>query len=493
MHTKIWFLTLLTWGQFMLRIKHFIAMSALALTSACGGGGSSGGGGGGTSGNRAPTFTTSASLATTEQRTDVSPAAMPNLIAQLAASDPDGNPVTFAIASGKDGGLFHFRDGVNGALAFIRPPSFETPEDANRDNVYEVDVTASDGTATTTRTFLVTLNNSTEGLILERLATGLPGNAVLVFDRVSTGLSAISRQGDVFDVNLSTGAVTARGRIPNLPAGTEVLDAVPTEIAGSGYSLALRNGQTIGMRTVRRDDLSAVIAELPGITFTAATQPITAALWVGGGEPYLALGDGGIPDAAQDPANLLGNVTEMRFFAAPPGQTIQLTPRVTAWGFRSPILVDASNRQQSIDRGPTFNEFNVEAFFLPANNNFEWPIRDGLTAVGFSGAVTGNRVGPQYVAQIGTNGVGRWIDALAGLQPFGWQDVTLFSDDQGNIFSYSFVAGASPRFERRNLDFTPNAGTINSIVAMTSNSATLGNQIYLLDSDGELFIGRISA
>lgn len=480
----------------MTRFKYFMAISALALLTGCGGGGSSGGGGGGggSSGNRPPAFTTAANLATTEQRTDFSPAAMPNLIAQLAASDPDGNPVTFAIASGKDGALFHFRDGVNGALAFIRPPSFETPEDANRDNVYEVDVTASDGTATTTRTFLVTLNNSTEGLILERLATGLPGNAVLVFDRVSTRLSAISRQGDVFDVNLSTGAVTARGRIPNLPAGTEVLDAVPTEIAGSGYSLALRNGQTISMRTVRRDDLSAVIAELPAITFTAATQPITAALWVGGGEPFLALGDGGIPDAAQDPANLLGNVTEMRFFVGAAGQPLQLTPRVASWGLRSPILVDANNRLQSIDRGPTFNEFNLEPFTLAiGNNNFEWPIRDGRTAVGFTGSVTGTRVGPEFVAEIGANGVGRWIDALAGLQPFGWQEVTLFSDDQGNIFSYSFVAGASPRFERRNLDFTPNAGTINSIVAMTSNSATFGNQIFMLDSDGELFIGRIAA
>lgn len=476
----------------MLRFKDIIAFSALVALTSCGGGSGSSGGGGSTSGNRAPVFTTGANLTTPELRASLNQAAPPNLIAQLAANDPDGNPVTFSIASGKDGAFFEFRDGVNGALAFIRTPSFETPDDANRDNIYEVDVVASDGTATSTRTFLVTLTNSTEGLSFERLATGLPSDAALVFDRVSNALAAITRQGDVFDINLSNGAVTARGRIPGLPAGTEVLDAVPTEIAGSGYSLALRNGQTISMRTVRRDDLSSVIAQWSGVTFTGASQPITAALWVGGGEPFLALGDGGVPDAAQDPDNLLGNVTEMRFFAAPPGQAIQLMPRVSAWGFRAPVLVDASNRLQSIDRGPTFNEFNTEPFFLPSNNNFEWPIRDGRTAVGFTGTVSGNRVGPEFVAEIGANGVGRWIDALAGLQPFGWQDVTLFSDDRGNIFSYSFVVGSPPRFERRNLDFTPNVGTINSIVAMTSNSATSGNQIYMLDSDGELFIGRIA-
>ena len=480
----------------MPRFKQVLAISALAALAGCGGGGSSGGsggGGGGGTANRPPSFTTAASLSSTEQRVSANQATQPNLIAQLAASDPDGNAVTFSIASGKDGALFTFRDGVNGALAFSRPPSFETPEDANRDNIYEVDVVASDGTASTTRTFQVTLVNSTEGLIVQRLATGLPGSGTVVFDRVSNQIAVISRQGDVFDVNPTNGQVTPRGRIPNLPAGTEVLDAVPTEIAGSGYSLALRNGNTISMRTVRRSDLASVIAEWPGQTFTAATQPITAALWVGGGEPYLALGDGGIPDAAQDPLNLLGNVTEMRFFAAPPGQTIQLNPRVTAWGFRSPVLVDANNRQQSIDRGPTFNEFNVDAFFLPANNNFEWPIRDGLTGVGFTGTITGNRVGPEFVAEIGANDVGRWIDALAGLQPFGWEDVTLFTDDRGNIFSYSFVLGVAPRFERRNLDFAPNAGTFNAIGAMTSNSATVGNQIFMLDSDGELFIARIAA
>lgn len=478
----------------MSRFKYLIAFSALATLTGCGGGGSSGGGGGGSSGNRPPAFTTGANLTTAEQRVSALQGTIPNVIAQLTASDPDGTAVTFSIASGKDGALFNFRDGINGALAFARPPSFETPEDANRDNVYEVDVVASDGTASTTRTFQVTLTNSTEGLIVQRLATGLPGNAVLVFDQFSTQLAAISRQGDVFDINLSTGAVTARGRIPNLPAGTEVLDAVPTEIAGSGYSLALRNGNTISMRTVRRDNLGTVIAELPDITFTGATQPITAALWVGGGEPYLALGDGGIPDAAQDPDNLLGNVTEMRFFVGAAGQPLQLTPRVRSWGFRSPVLVDANNRLQSIDRGPTFNEFNLEPFFLAiGNNNFEWPIRDGQTAVGFTGTITGTRVGPEFVAQIGANGVGRWVDALAGLQPFGWEEVTLFSDEQGNIFSYSFVLGTSPRFERRNLDFTPSAGAINSIVAMTSNSASFGNQIYMLDSDGEVFIARISA
>ena len=478
----------------MFVFKRFVAISALAMLASCGGGGSSGGGGGGGggTGNRPPAFTTSATLTTTEQRTGAAQPTQPNIIAQLAATDPDGTAVTFAIVSGKDGALFQFRDGVNGALAFIIPPSFETPQDANRDNIYEVDVTASDGTNTVTRTFQVTLVNSTEGLTVQRLATGLPGDAVLVFERANSTLSAISRQGDVFDISIATGAVTARGRIPNLPAGTEVLDAVPTEIAGSGYSLVLRNDKTISMRTVRRSDLGAVIAEWAGVTFPAATQPIHAALWVGGGEPFLALGDGGIADAAQDPDTLLGNVTEMRFFAAPPGQPAILTPRVSAWGLRSPVLVDADNRLQSIDRGPSFNEFNLEPFFLPSGNNFEWPIRDGLTAVGFGGTVTGNRVAPAFVAQIGQNGVGTWRDALAGLRPFGWEEVTVFADDRGNIFTYSFVLGASPRFENRNLDFTPNAGTINGIVAMTGNSATFGNQIFLLDSDGEVFIGRIA-
>ncbi len=58
--------------------------------------------------------------------------------------DPDGDPVTFSITGGVDAALFSI-DPMTGALTFNAPPDFENPTDAGLNNVYDVQVTASDG------------------------------------------------------------------------------------------------------------------------------------------------------------------------------------------------------------------------------------------------------------------------------------------------------------------------------------------------------------
>ena len=55
----------------------------------------------------------------------------------------------------------------------------------------------------------------------------------------------------------------------------------------------------------------------------------------------------------------------------------------------------------------------------------------------------------------------------------------------------SLVAGsvlASSSYERRNLDFTPDAGTINMIVDFAVDNA--GN-LYIVDLDGEIFLAGV--
>jgi hypothetical protein len=56
--------------------------------------------------------------------------------------------------------------------------------------------------------------------------------------------------------------------------------------------------------------------------------------------------------------------------------------------------------------------------------------------------------------------------------------------------STSLVAGsvlASSNYERRNLDFTPDVGTINMIVDFATDNA--GN-LYIVDLDGEIFLAE---
>ncbi len=65
----------------------------------------------------------------------------------VTATDADVPPqtVTITIVGGADQSKFALSS--SGALSFISPPDFETPTDANGDNVYVVIVQASDGSA----------------------------------------------------------------------------------------------------------------------------------------------------------------------------------------------------------------------------------------------------------------------------------------------------------------------------------------------------------
>ena len=65
-------------------------------------------------------------------------------VATIAASDVDGDAVTFSIAGGADAASFEI-DAATGALRFVSAPDFEAPGDVGGDNVYEVTVAASDG------------------------------------------------------------------------------------------------------------------------------------------------------------------------------------------------------------------------------------------------------------------------------------------------------------------------------------------------------------
>jgi len=71
-----------------------------------------------------------------------------------------GDTITYSITNGVDEGKFNI-DATSGALTFATAPNYESPTDANADNVYEVEVTATDSDNTTTdvQTITVTVNN----------------------------------------------------------------------------------------------------------------------------------------------------------------------------------------------------------------------------------------------------------------------------------------------------------------------------------------------
>lgn len=65
-------------------------------------------------------------------------------VTTVQAGDVDGQGATYAIAGGADAALFSI-DLATGVLSFLAAPDYEAPGDADFDNVYEVTVSATDG------------------------------------------------------------------------------------------------------------------------------------------------------------------------------------------------------------------------------------------------------------------------------------------------------------------------------------------------------------
>ena len=136
--------------------KYSSVILATAILAACGGGGGGGdgdygGGNGGGYGNNPPTITNStSSYSAVENQTGAF---------LVTATDSDGDALTFSITSGADSSLFSIN--TTGSVTFNTAPDFEVPGDSNADNVYEFEVRVSDGSASDSQAFTVTVTNDT--------------------------------------------------------------------------------------------------------------------------------------------------------------------------------------------------------------------------------------------------------------------------------------------------------------------------------------------
>ena len=125
----------------------------LLILTACGGGGgggsSYGGGDDGYNPNNPPVIDGSTtSYSVIENQTSAF---------TVSATDADGDSLTYSVSGGDDGALFNISSA--GIVTFITAPDFEIPSDANADNAYLLTVTVTDGTASASANFTVTVTN----------------------------------------------------------------------------------------------------------------------------------------------------------------------------------------------------------------------------------------------------------------------------------------------------------------------------------------------
>jgi hypothetical protein len=130
-------------------MNKLIAAVSLLMITGCGGGGSSSNSssGGGSSPNAAPTISNPGSLSVAEGET---------AITTVSASDSNGDSLAYSLTGG-DSALFAISN--TGVLRFLAAPNYDSPGDANQDNVYTFSVSVTDGQATSSVEVSVTVIN----------------------------------------------------------------------------------------------------------------------------------------------------------------------------------------------------------------------------------------------------------------------------------------------------------------------------------------------
>ena len=102
--------------------------------------------------NETPSVSGETSISYEENRTDT--------VATYIASDPKGTSITWSLSVGDDSR--HFSISNDGTLTFKTSPDYETPEDSDTNNVYLVEVRASNGPNTGTLDVTVTVTDENE-------------------------------------------------------------------------------------------------------------------------------------------------------------------------------------------------------------------------------------------------------------------------------------------------------------------------------------------
>jgi glucose/arabinose dehydrogenase len=501
-------------------------LSALLGASACGGGG---GGSGGMmtpppAANRPPAITSPATASAPENGTGT--------IYVATATDPDGNPITFSLSGGADRAAFAITAG--GALSFVQPPDFEAPADADRNNIYLVQIAASDGMTSATLDLAITVTNiGPDAFHVTRIGTGFASPLFLTAMPDGSGrVFVVERAGRIRILSPATGAVAATPFLDvtgqtTLDGERGLLGLAPAPDFGTTGTFYVYMTNLTGQIEIRRYRTLAGNRDLADPATADAILTIDHPLnnhnggWLGFGPDgllYMGIGDGGgggdTSNNAQNLGLLLGKMLRIdpssdafpvdptRDYAIPPSNPFAAgggRPEIWAYGVRNPFRDSFDVPTGNLWIGDVGQDAREEVDLLrPADGgaNLGWHIMEG-TAL-FSGPAIPGLTPPvaEYLHSGGARGghsitggiVYRGpIEALNGHYIFGD-----FID--GNLFSIP-IAQISPgatlgsyRFVLHRTDFTPNAGTITNPVCFGLDQA--GN-VYIVDFGGSIF--RIDA
>lgn len=490
-------------------------ITTLFLTACSGGGGSSPA----PQANRAPSISSPAAPSVAENTTGT--------LHTIAATDPDGDTLTFSISGGADGSAFSI-GAADGIIQFLSDLDFEQPTDADTNNVYELIVQVTDGQGgTATQNLTITVTDVGIEVSVTRVAQGLnvplfmiplpDGSSRAVVLEKSGIASLFDPQTNSFDsVNFLdvSGSISQAGE-----GGLLGLEFSPNFASDRTVYVHLNNAS--GDTEIRRyQTFSGGLDQIDPSTEDVILQiPQPTAFhnagWLGfdvNGLLYLPTGDGapsGDPNEnAQDTTSLLGKVLRIdpsqddfpgdnnRDYGIPASNPFSAggpdQPEIFAIGVRNPyrgvfnplttdlILADVGQNQAE--------EINL----LPiagGGTNFGWDEREGTFA--FEGPDSSSFTPPaaQYLHDTSGRSItggpiynGPVIE-LRGQYIFG----DFVTNDVWTIAPSQLQSGqtlAETDFQRITDLLVPDAGAISSITSFGEDG---NGDLYILTLGGDVF------
>jgi hypothetical protein len=210
----------------------------------------------------------------------------------IAATDQDAGTVLSYSLTGKDAALFNI-NASTGLISFKSPPNFEAPADAGANNVYDVIVSASDGSLSATKGVAITVTNVNEAPVFSSAATAtLAENATgTVYTAIATDADSGSKvsysiggaDAALFNFNATTGAVSFKAA-PNFeaPADAGANNVYDLTITASDGTLSASKAVAIAVTNVNEAPVLSSASKVnyaengKGVVYTAIATDVDA-------------------------------------------------------------------------------------------------------------------------------------------------------------------------------------------------------------------------
>ena len=236
--------------------------------------------------DNAPVITTAATQSVAENST---------LVAALVSTDADtvGGLATWSITGGADAAKFGI---VGGNLVFLAAPDFENAGDADRNNSYQVQVSASDGQNLSNRLITASVTDVVEGGAPVITSNGGGASAAISLRENTTAVTTVRAtdpDGQALAYSIAGGADAAKFGI-NAKTGVLSFLAAPDfekptdQGADNVYELVVAASDTAGVT-----DTQALAVRVTNVAGATQTARGFISLLMGGGEEDALTGGGG--------------------------------------------------------------------------------------------------------------------------------------------------------------------------------------------------------